>query len=236
MPHRLIRLLVAAAVAGGLGLGAVSASGAHQSVGRIQPLQVSMAPVVTKPATPVAPTSSTRRPPSRAVGKANDGRLLNGVMLPDEGRDLLSWDPILHRWPNREWRRFATQRLLAVIGRALREYRRANPGAPRVLVGDLSLPQGGPFGRRYGGLGHASHQNGLDVDLFYPRRDGRQREPWKVSLVHRRLSQRLVDAFVAQPEVRLAFVGFDVGVEGPPRVVQQVPLHNDHVHIRISPR
>lgn len=235
---RLVQLVMVTAVVGGLGLGAVKAFQAHERVGRIQPLQLDMAPAVSK--VPTAPgdavDTSTRGPASRAVGRSHDGRLLNGVMLPDEGRDLVSWDPILHRRPNREWRRFATQRLLAVIRRALREYRRANPGAPRVLIGDLSLPRGGPFGRQYGGLGHASHQNGLDVDILYPRRDGRQREPWKVSLVHRRLTQELVDAFVAQPEVRFAFVGFDVGVEGPPRVVQQIPLHNDHVHIRISPR
>ncbi len=238
---RLVQLVIVTAVVGGLGPGAVKAFQAHERVGRIQPLQLDMAPAVSK--VPTAPGAvprtahtSTRGPASRAVGRPHDGRLLNGVMLPDEGRDLVSWDPILHRRPNRQWRRFATQRLLAVIRRGLREYRRANPGAPRVLVGDLSLPRGGPFGRRYGGLGPASHQNGLDVDILYPRHDGRQREPWKVSLVHRRLTQELVDAFVAQPEVRFAFVGFDVGVEGPPRVVQQIPLHNDHVHIRISPR
>ncbi|HEV2770099.1 MAG TPA: penicillin-insensitive murein endopeptidase [Solirubrobacteraceae bacterium] len=232
MPHRVIQLLVAAAVLGGLGLGAVTAFAAHERVGRIQPLQLHMSPVVSK----TAPTSSAPRPRSRAVGRPNDGRLLNGVMLPDEGRDFVSWDPILNRLPNRQWRRFSTQRLLDVVRRALRDYRRANPKAPRVLIGDLSLPEGGPFGREYGGLGHASHQNGLDVDLSYPRRDGRLGKPWKVSLVDRRLAQELVDAFVAQPEVRFAFVGLDVGVKGSARVVQPIPLHNDHVHIRIASR
>jgi len=230
--HRLLQLLIVAAVAGGLGLGAVSAVGAQQRVGRIHPLQLRVAPVVSK-----APVLlPARRPPSRAVGRPDDGRLVNGVMLPDEGRDFVSWDPILHRLPNRRWRRFATPRMLEVIRRALRDYRRTNPGAPQVLIGDLSLPQGGPFGREYGGLGHASHQNGLDVDIPYPRRDGQLDEPRKVGEVHRHRAQELVDAFVAQPEVRFAFVGFDVGVEGPPRVVQQIPLHNDHVHIRIRPR
>jgi len=232
VPHRLIQLLIVATVAGGLALGAVSAAGTGRRVDLIQPLQLRMAPVVSK----AAAAPSPRRRPSRAVGRPNGGRLLNGAMLPDEGRDFLSWDPILNRLPNRRWRRFATQGLLDVLRRALRDYRRANPEAPRVLIGDLSLPRGGPFGREYGGLGHASHQNGLDVDLLYPRRDGRLGKPWKVSEVHRRLAQELVDAFVAQPEVRFAFVGLDVGVEGPPRIVQQVPLHNDHVHIRIGSR
>ena len=29
--------------------------------------------------------------------------------------------------------------------------------------------------RSYGGLGHGSHQNGLDADIYYPRRDGTER-------------------------------------------------------------
>ena len=51
-------------------------------------------------------------------------------------------------------------------------FRAANPGAPRVGVADLSRPKGGVFDRRYGGDGHASHQNGLDIDILYPRKDG----------------------------------------------------------------
>jgi len=241
-PHRLIQLALAVVVVGVLGLGAVSVSSAQEPVARIQPLVLRIAPVVGKAATPAvaarprAAASSPRRPASRAVGKPNDGRLVNGVMLPDEGRDFVSFDPILGGLPNRAWRRFATQRLLDVIRRGLRDYRRANPRAPRVLIGDLSLPEGGPFGRRYGGLGHASHQNGLDVDIYYPRRDRRQRKAARVSQVDRRLSQELVDALVAQPEVRFAFVGPNLGLTGPPRVVQPLRYHDAHVHIRIRPR
>ncbi len=41
-------------------------------------------------------------------------------------------------------------------------------------IGDLSRPNGGVFDERFGGRGHASHQNGLDVDVYYPRRDGQE--------------------------------------------------------------
>ena len=40
---------------------------------------------------------------------------------------------------------------------------------------DLSRTHGGKFGRNFGGLGHASHQNGLDADILYPRKDGTER-------------------------------------------------------------
>ena len=77
------------------------------------------------------------------------------------------------------------------------EYRLANPLAPRVGIGDLSRRHGGDFGVRFGGLGHASHQNGLDVDVYYPRLDGLERRAYKPSQVDRELAQDLVDRFVA---------------------------------------
>ena len=61
--------------------------------------------------------------------------------------------------------------------RVLDEYAAANPEAPRVGIGDLSRPNGGVFDERFGGRGHASHQNGLDVDVYYPRLDGQELGP-----------------------------------------------------------
>ena len=46
-----------------------------------------------------------------------------------------------------------------------------------MAVGDLSRPHGGDFGPRFGYIGHASHQNGLDADVYYPRADGTERAP-----------------------------------------------------------
>jgi murein endopeptidase len=116
----------------------------------------------------------------------------------------------------------------------LRHFRAKYPGTPRIGIGDLSLPRGGPFGREYGGLGHASHQNGLDVDVLYPRRDRAERPSERPADVDRALSQALVDTFVAAG-ARFAFVGQHVGLGGPPAIVQAIPHHDDHVHIRINP-
>ena len=204
----------------------------------VRPLALEGAAPVDKHAAEALEARAWRPPPasedrSRAIGRPNDGRLHNGLLLPAQGRDFVTFDSILERVPSREWRRYATGRLLRVVYGALRDYREANPDAPRVLVGDLSRPGGGWFGREYGGLGHASHQNGLDVDLYYPRRDGRQLKPSRASQVDRRLAQELVDAFVARPEVQYAFVGLNVGLTGPARRVQRVVHHDGHVHIRV---
>ena len=118
------------------------------------------------------PTAKPPQPPaiewrsSTALGSPTAGRLVRGVKLPAEGRHHLTWDPVRKRAPNRWWRRYGTDDLVRIVLRVTREYAAAHPRAPRVLIGDLSRPLGGDFGRRFGPLGHASHQNGLDVDVL----------------------------------------------------------------------
>ena len=106
------------------------------------------------------------------------GALRRGVQLPAEGPDWFTWDPVLKQSPNRDWRRWGTDRLVYTVLDVLAEYRLADPWAPRVGIGDVSRRHGGEFGRRFGGLGHASHQNGLDADIYYPRVDGRELRPY----------------------------------------------------------
>ncbi len=178
------------------------------------------------------PAASVAPAPSRAIGKPWNGRLVNGVQLPDSGPDWITWDDVVARVPNRPQRRWGTTALVATITDVLAEYRAAHPGAPPVLVGDLSRPHGGVFDERYGGLGHASHQNGLDVDVYYPRRDGRVRDSWRPDQVQRALSQDLVDRFVAAGAQRV-FVGWHVRLSGPRRVVRPLAHHDDHMHVRI---
>ena len=110
-------------------------------------------------------------PRSIAVGVPWHGRLEHGVQLPEAGTDFVTWDPILRVSPNRDWRRWGTDALIVLLDTVTREFREAHPDVPPILIADLSRPQGGPFGPRYGGLGHGSHQNGLDADVMYPRRD-----------------------------------------------------------------
>jgi murein endopeptidase len=147
----------------------------------------------------------------------------------------VTWDPVLKRSPNRPWRRHGTRRLVLTLVRVLRAYGAAHPRAPRAAVGDLSRPHGGDFGRRFGPVGHASHQSGLDADVYYPRRDRRERAPRDVSQVDRRLAQDLVDRFVRAGAERV-FVGPRVHLNGPPGVVQVVPNHDDHLHVRLRRR
>jgi hypothetical protein len=161
------------------------------------------------------------------------GRLVEGVRLPAEGATFFTWDPILRRAPNRAWRRWGNDRVVRTLLDVLAEYRAAHPGAPRVGIGDVSRPSGGDFGPRYGLPGHVSHQNGLDVDVYYPRLDRRERAPSRPAQIDRRLAQDLVDRFVAAGAIRV-FVGPNTGLDGPRGVVQALPNHDNHLHARFA--
>ncbi len=169
---------------------------------------------------------------SVAIGSPSAGRLVRGVQLPAAGEHFFTWDPVERRRPNRGWRRVGTDRLVRVVLRVGREYRLANPAAPRMAIGDLSRPRGGDFGPQFGYIGHASHQNGLDVDVYYPRADGREKAPRDASQIDPELSQELVNRFVAAGALTV-FVGPNTGLAGRPGVVVPLANHDNHLHVRI---
>jgi hypothetical protein len=247
MDVRPLRILICALVVAALSAAATGCGG--EPVARVRVLQIEPAAFIarktaappatgrvsaslTEAAAPVAPPVHVPQVGSIAAGAPNDGSLVNGLQLPESGPDWVTWDAVLHGSPDRPERRWGTDRLLAFLIGVLRDYRLANPGAPPVLVGDLSRPYGGPFGAVYGGLGHRSHQNGLDVDVLYPRADRALLPAATAQEVDRTLSQDLVNRFVAAG-AQFAFVGRHVGLGGPPGVVQAIAHHDDHVHVRI---
>ena len=170
---------------------------------------------------------------SSPVGVWWAGKLRRGVQLPAEGPDWFTWDPVRKRIPNRPWRRWGTDRLVRTVLGVIEQYRLENALAPRVGIGDLSRTHGGDFGARFGGLGHASHQNGLDADIYYPRMDGQERRPYKPSQVDVDLAQDLVDRFVAAG-ARVIYVGPSLDLEGPRKRVVPLVQHDDHLHVRLQ--
>lgn len=170
---------------------------------------------------------------SKALGSpAKRGRLQRGVQLPALGEDFFTWDPIHNRIPNRGWRRYGTDRLIRTILTVIHAYRSERDGAQRVGIMDLSRTHGGRFGTNFGGLGHLSHQNGLDADILYPRKDGTEARAMKPGQVDRKLAQDLVDRFVEAGAVKV-FVGPRLHLKGPKNVVVPLIYHDDHLHVRI---
>jgi murein endopeptidase len=185
-------------------------------------------PFATQPSFAPRPDNQIRWQSSRARGSPAAGRLVRGVRLPPGGSTFFTWDPLLHRQPDRAWRRWGTDRLVRLVLRVVAAYAAAHPHAPRLGIGDLSKPRGGWFGPR-----HVSHQNGLDVDVYYPRRDRRERPPVSVRQIDLRLSRALVDLFVRAGAERI-FVGPNTGLRGPTEVVQALAGHDNHLHVRIG--
>jgi murein endopeptidase len=161
-------------------------------------------------------------------GLPYDGSLSSGTQLPVEGTDWVTWNPVEDSVPNAPSRLYGHERTIHRLTAVLAAFRAANPDAARVVVGDISFRGGGQMEQ------HVSHQNGLDVDVYYPRLDRKLRAPRARSQVDLELSQDLVDRFVAAG-ARFVFVGYSTGLRGPSRVVEPYPNHGDHMHVRFPP-
>ena len=172
---------------------------------------------------------------SQAIGSPGAGSLENGVQMPARGPTWFTWDPVLRRSPDRTWRRWATAHVISTTIHVLNDFHRRHPHAQPVGVGDLSLPHGGYFGPEVGGgIGHITHQNGLDVDVYYPRLDRRLKPPERVDQVDVDRAQELVDMFVAAG-AQTVYVGPNLPLTGPPDIVHPLVNHDNHLHASFPP-
>ncbi|CAK0765775.1 Penicillin-insensitive murein endopeptidase [Azospirillaceae bacterium] len=90
--------------------------------------------------------------PAKVIGAISNGCLLGGVPLPSEGDGFQ-----VIRLSRRRY--YGHSSLIDYIQRFGGRIARAGLGV--VLIGDMSQPRGGPMPK-----GHASHQNGIDVDFW----------------------------------------------------------------------
>ena len=163
-----------------------------------------------------------------SVGLPYAGRLVDGTQLPVQGADWVTWNPVTDSVPNLPYRLYGNEHTIRTIISVFSAYRAANPQAPRVVVGDISFRSGGTMDE------HASHQNGLDVDVYYPRLDRHLNAPIATSQIDLGLAQDLLDRFVAAG-AQMVFVGYSTGLRGPSGVVVPYPNHENHMHVRFPP-
>jgi len=163
-----------------------------------------------------------QRHPSRSIGSPGNGRLVRGVLFPATGHDHFAWNFRTQRIGGSDRTRWGTCWVVRAVLRAIVAYRRRNPAAPPVAVGDMGLRRGGPID------GHSTHQNGKQIDLYFPRRDRRLREPHTGAQVDMRLSGQLVRA-VLRAGARLVLIGPRIQIRTGARVTRW-PHHDDHLH------
>jgi murein endopeptidase len=160
-----------------------------------------------------------------SIGLQYAGSLADGTQLPVEGPDWVTWNPATDSSPNLPGRLYGHERTIRALLSVVAGYRQAHPDAPRVVVGDISSRHGGRMDQ------HVSHQNGLDVDVYYPRRDRHLTAPATTSQVDRDLAQDLLDRFLAAG-AKIVFVGYATDLRGPSGVVVPYPNHENHMHVR----
>lgn len=165
---------------------------------------------------------------SLALGGPNGGRLANGVRLPVSGTGYYTYNPATQTPPQSPERRWGTAMLVSQVLSLGRWWAQEHPDLPPLGIGDLSREHGGPFTGP--GVGHSSHQNGLDVDIRLPRRD-RVMGAANPSNYDRELTQQVVDRMVAQG-ASLVLIGPSLDLTGPAGVVVRWPAHDDHLHVR----
>lgn len=183
-------------------------------------------PASERPPLPVPPKVEWHD--SVALGTPNAGSLVGGVRLPESGTGYYTYNPATQQPPGGADREWGTARLVREVLDLGAWWARSHPKRSPLGIGDLSREHGGPFTGPV--VGHASHQNGLDVDIRLPRRDGRAAAA-DPSTYDRALTQAVVDRLVAQG-ASLVLVGPRLHVTGPQGIVMTWPNHDDHIHAR----
>ena len=160
--------------------------------------------------------------PSHSIGSPGAGRLEHGVLFPATGPDHFAWNFREQRIGGSARTRWGNCRVVGAVLRGLAGYRRRNREAPPVAVGDLSLRHGGEID------GHSTHENGRQIDLYFPRRDRRLREPRTVAQVDLRQTRELVRAMLDAGADKV-LIGPRIRIRATAGVVRW-PNHDDHLH------
>ena len=233
---------------------AISASaqtvGDQQDIANLATAATSMAPPANYETMPAKKLfGQFSRPaalPARAIGTYAKGCMAGGVALPVDGP---AWQ-VMRLSRNRNW---GHPRLIALIKRLAMEAKAAD-GWNGLLVGDLAQPRGGPMKS-----GHASHQIGLDADIWLtPMPDrtltGKERETIAATVMTKSRTEmnyavwtesraRLIKRAAQYPEVGRIFVHPPIKAElcrwatGDRSWLAKVrPIygHNYHFHIRMK--
>lgn len=116
--------------------------------------------------------------------------------------------------------------VIQAIKHICEKWAKNHPDAPRIGVGDISLPDGGDTPR------HASHEDGMDVDFSLVTNNGRE-EPsnWQAGNYSRKLTQAFIDIVINNSVLPPRVILFnDPQAQG----VQFHAGHDDHIHVRFQ--
>ncbi len=182
--------------------------------------------------------------PADSIGYYANGCLRGGMALPPEGEGY----QVVRLSRNRFYAHPTMVTFLEDLGR-----RAAQAGLGRIMIADVAMPRGGPFRS-----GHASHQTGLDADVWLrlgvpllprPQRedltsvvvvapDGRDINPsvWtaeQAELIRLAASDPRVDRIFVHPAIKLALCRMQWPDRSFLRILRPWFGHDSHMHIRL---
>lgn len=183
--------------------------------------------------------------PAVAIGYYSQGCAQGLVQLPESGP---SWQAMrLSR--DRHWGHPVMIDFLVGLSRAAQQ-----AGWRGLYIGDISQPRGGPMTS-----GHASHQIGLDADIWMLPPPAlnlgpQQREnissvsvvapnglglsgnwtPQHMSIMRAAASDRRVERILVDPVAKVAMCQMETGDRGWLRKVRPINAHDYHFHVRLS--
>jgi len=193
-----------------------------------------------------SPTSG----PASAIGEFANGCLAGAAPLPPDGPGYA-----VIRLSRRRY--FGHPDLVAFVEALGRQALAA--GLPPFYIGDMAQPRGGPLP-----FGHASHQTGLDVDIWFtadtrPSPSAAEREapdlpsmllpnrsgvdpahfgPGQISLLKLAASDPHVERIFVNPVIKLALCrGFGGATAGGAQWLHRLRPwwgHDDHFHVRLA--
>lgn len=127
-----------------------------------------------------------------SFGWPNGGRLLNGVMIP-ENPALYTVRNVLHS--------YGSTHAIQTLQRALADFRLKTKFDGEVLLWDMSTKRGGRFGP------HHSHRTGRDIDIAIPVKHGFAPDnPAADDAIDWAATWGLVKSFIATGEVKYIFL------------------------------
>jgi len=195
---------------------------------------VAVSPVSARPATVWSAAKQPADGPAEAIGGYSNGCLAGAVEIRRRGRNFRIARPERHR-------NFAHPELAAFVADLAKDMQKRKLGV--LYLGDLSQPRGGPAVS-----GHASHQSGLDADLWYLEAkrgsapsvvDGRRERPSKhwsrripavLALAAR--DPRVARIFV-NPVIKRSLCRSSKGDRGWLRKLRPWWGHDSHFHVRL---
>ena len=230
---------------------ALAISAQAQDLGTLNPKPLSPIANPNDPALPAKELFGRSGTPAKLdakpIGFYSRGCLAGAEMLPVDGE---AWQ-VMRLSRNRNW---GHPDLVAFLQRVARDLR-AQKIWPGLLVGDMSQPRGGPML-----TGHASHQIGLDADVWFTpmpdRRLSRQeredmsatnlvREDWldvepqffgaqHIALLKFVAQQHQVERVFVNPAIKKAICRETKGDRSWLAKIRPIYGHNYHFHIRLS--